>query len=57
MLHIGPYVDEAPTIERLHGFIREQGLERRGKHHEIYLNDPRRADPAKLKTIIRQPVR
>lgn len=56
VLHIGPYADEAPTIERLHQFIADQGLERRGKHHEIYLNDPRRAYPAKLKTIIRQPV-
>ncbi len=56
VLHIGPYADEAPTIERLHQFIADQGLERCGKHHEIYLNDPRRTDPAKLKTIIRQPV-
>lgn len=54
-LHVGPYADEGPTIERLHQFIRDQGLELAGKHHEIYLSDPRRADPAKLKTIIRQP--
>lgn len=55
-LHIGPYADEAPTIERLHQFIRDQGLTLRDKHHEIYLSDPRRAAPEKLKTIIRQPV-
>jgi hypothetical protein len=44
------------TIERLHAFIGEQGFQLRGKHHEIYLNDPRRTAPEKLKTIIRQPV-
>jgi len=56
IMHIGPYADEGPTIERLHQFIEDQGRELRGKHHEIYLSDPRRADPSKLKTIIRQPV-
>ncbi len=57
VMHIGPYAEERPTIERLHRFIAEQGCERTGKHHEIYLSDPRRAKPEKLKTIIRQPVR
>ena len=57
VMHIGPYAAEAPTIERLHAFIREHGCELTGKHHEIYLGDPRRAAPEKLKTIIRQPVR
>ena len=56
ILHIGPYATEGPTIERLHRFIAEQGCKRRGKHHEIYLSDPRRAAPEKLKTIIRQPI-
>jgi len=56
VLHVGPYAAERPTIERLHSFIREQGYELRGRHHEIYLGDPRRAAPEKLKTIIRQPV-
>lgn len=56
VMHVGPYSAEAPTIELLHGFIAAEGLERRGLHHEIYLGDPRKADPAKLKTIIRQPV-
>jgi hypothetical protein len=56
LLHVGPYDTEKPTIERLHAFIGEQGFQLRGKHHEIYLNDPRRTAPEKLKTIIRQPV-
>jgi hypothetical protein len=55
-LHIGPYAAERPTIERLHAFIREQGYQLRGKHHEIYLGDPRRAAPERLRTIIRQPI-
>lgn len=55
IMHIGPYAAEAPTIERLHGWIAEHGYTRRGKHHEIYLSDPRRSAPEKLKTIIRQP--
>jgi hypothetical protein len=55
-MHVGPYDQEGPTIERLHGFIRESGYELRGRHHEIYLGDPRRVAPEKLKTIIRQPV-
>jgi hypothetical protein len=54
--HVGPYAAEAPAIQRLHAFIAEQGYQRRGKHHEIYLSDPRRVDPEKLKTILRQPV-
>ena len=57
VMHIGPYASDGPTIERLHVFIAEQGCERTGRHHEIYLSDPRRTDPARLRTIIRQPVR
>jgi hypothetical protein len=59
ILHRGPYVDEGPTIERLHRFIREQGYTFDGrwqKHHEIYLSDPTRTAPERLKTILRQPV-
>jgi hypothetical protein len=56
VLHVGPYSEEGPTIERLHYFIEESGYKRRGKHHEIYLGDPRRAAPEKLKTILRQPI-
>jgi hypothetical protein len=56
-LHIGPYDDEGPLIARLHkGFLPEHGLAPRDRHHEIYLGDPRRAAPAKLRTILRQPV-
>lgn len=57
IMHIGPYSEEHPTIEKLHKFIADSGCKRFGLHHEIYLGDPRRADPAKLKTIIRQPMR
>jgi hypothetical protein len=57
ILHKGAYALEKPTIERLHAFIRDQGLEFAGSHHEIYLSDPNRAAPEKLKTIIRQPVK
>ena len=56
VLHVGPYADEAPTIAALHEFIDAEGLGLAGRHHEIYLGDPRRADPSTLKTIIRQPV-
>ena len=56
VLHIGPYSEEGPTIERLHRFIHENGYTRRGKHREIYLGDLRRTAPEKLKTIIRQPI-
>ena len=57
ILHRGPYADEKPTIEKLHAFIREQGLAFAGSHHEIYLSNPNRAAPEKMKTIIRQPVK
>jgi hypothetical protein len=56
VMHIGPYDAEGPTIKRLHELIAESGRTRRGKHHEIYLSDPRRSAPEKLRTIIRQPV-
>jgi hypothetical protein len=58
ILHIGPYSAEGPTIARLHGeFLPQNGLTENGEHHEIYLGDPRRSAPEKLKTILRQPVR
>jgi len=57
IMHIGPYSAEAPTIKKLHEFAKNKGFELTGKHHEIYLGDPRRAKPEKLKTIIRQPVK
>ena len=55
LLHVGPFSEEGPTIQRLHTFIEEHGT-RRGKHHEIYLSDIRRAAPERWKTILRQPV-
>lgn len=55
ILHVGPYTEEGPTIERLHAYIKARTA-LTGKHHEIYLTDMRRADPAKWKTIIRQPM-
>ena len=55
VMHIGPYSAEQPNIERLHAFITENGHTLRGKHHEIYLGDPRRTKPEKLKTVLRQP--
>lgn len=57
IMHIGPYNAEPPTIEKLHSFIKEQAQTPHGKHHEIYLSDPRRCQPEKLRTIIRQPVK
>ena len=57
ILYIGPYADEGPTISQMHTFIKDVGFEPAGKHHEIYLGDPRRTAPEKLKTVIRQPVR
>ena len=58
IMHVGPYDAEKPTIARLHAeYLPASGLEARGRHHEIYLGDPRRTAPEKLRTVIRQPVR
>jgi hypothetical protein len=58
ILHVGSYDDEAPTIHRMHHeFMPAHNYEPAGKHHEIYLSDPRRTAPERLKTVIRQPVR
>lgn len=56
VMHHGPYADEGPTIAALHAFVADHGWERVGKHHEVYLNDPRRVAPAAMRTILRQPV-
>jgi hypothetical protein len=56
IMHIGPFSEEGPTIEKVHNFIDECGRKRSGKHHEIYLSDIRKANPKKWKTIIRQPM-
>ena len=56
-LHVGAYDDEADLLRHMHEeFIPERGLAMVGKHHEIYLSDPRRVAPSKLRTILRQPV-
>lgn len=56
-LHVGPYDVEGPVLEQLHHQqVPERGLALRGLHHEIYLGDPRRARPDRLRTILRQPV-
>ena len=58
VMYVGPYSEEGPIIQALHQFIRDQGgsLDATNKHHhEIYMGDPRRTDPSRLKTIIRQP--
>lgn len=55
-LHIGPFTEEGPTIERVHAQIATAGSQRIGKHHEIYLSDLRRTAPEKWQTIVRQPL-
>ena len=57
-VHVGPYDEEGPVLERMHREeIPARGLAMTGRHHEIYLGDPRRAAPERLRTILRQPVR
>jgi hypothetical protein len=56
LLDVGPYSDEVATITRMIELARQSGLTCRGRHHEIYLSDPRRVAPAKLRTILRLPV-
>jgi hypothetical protein len=53
MLHVGRYDMEQPTVEKLHSYAADHGLSITGKHHEIYISDPRRTKPEKLKTVIR----
>jgi hypothetical protein len=56
-LYLGPFADESSTILRLHDAIFAAGKHLYGKHHEIYLSDPRRTAPERLRTILRQPMR
>ena len=56
IMHIGPFSEEGPTIQKVHAFIKENGSQLKGKHHEIYLSDIRKAAPEKWKTIVRQPM-
>ncbi|MDJ0334103.1 GyrI-like domain-containing protein [Salinibacterium sp. G-O1] len=55
LMHVGSYDDEGPAIARMHDWIAANGYALRGRHHEIYLGDPRRAAPEKLRTVLRQP--
>ena len=57
ILHIGPYLTEPETIEKMKTFMQDNRLVDNGLHHEIYLSDPRRTAPEKIKTILRQPVK
>ena len=61
IMHIGPYATEPATIDRMREFMRENGLKDNvgpnGKHHEIYMSDPRRVAPEKMKTVLRHPVK
>jgi hypothetical protein len=56
-MHVGAFDDEGPVLQRMHDeFIPAQGLSMTGRHHEIYFSDPRKGDPARRRTILRQPV-
>jgi hypothetical protein len=55
VLHLGPFTEEGPTIQRVHDFI-DARASRAGKHHEVYLSDIRKAAPERWKTVIRQPM-
>lgn len=57
IMHIGPFSEEGPTIQKIHNYILEMNHKISGKHHEIYLSDIRKAAPEKWKTIIRQPMK
>lgn len=56
LMHIGPYSEEHPNIMRMHKYAMDLGYKLSGKHHEIYLGDPRKTKPEKLETVLRQPV-
>lgn len=57
VMHTGPYSTEPATLQLLEDYMAEHQLQWNGKHHEIYLSDPRKAAPEKMKTILRQPVK
>lgn len=56
IMHLGPYADEPATIAKMEAFAEENGYRHRGRHHEIYLGDPRRSKPENLKTVLRHPI-
>jgi hypothetical protein len=55
-LHLGPYATEPETLDKMRAFAQESGYRLRHGHHEIYMGDPRRGDPSKLKTVLRYPI-
>jgi hypothetical protein len=55
-MHVGPYSTEPATVERMRAFAEENGYALANRHHEIYLSDPRRCAPAKMKTVLRHGV-
>ena len=57
IMHIGPFSEEGPVIEKIHQHAFDQGYKLLGKHHEIYLSDVRKTAPEKLRTVIRQPIK
>jgi hypothetical protein len=57
IMHMGPYAEEGPTIAKLHDFFHGKGYTFNGRHHEIYLSDPRKCKPGKMRTILRQPIK
>ncbi len=56
IMHVGPYSEEPRTVEKMEAFARENGYVLRGRHHEIYIGDPRRAKPERLRTVLRHPI-
>jgi hypothetical protein len=56
VLHVGPYAEERPSVERLDAWIAQAGFRPVGHHHEIYLGDPRRVPPERLRTLLRDPI-
>lgn len=56
IMHIGPYADEKRSVDLMHIYAKEKGFTQSGKHHEIYLSDPRRVAPEKMRTIVRHPI-
>ena len=61
MMHIGPYDDEPASVAMMNAFLEENGyitdINENRRHHEIYLSDPRRVAPEKLKTVVRHPIK
>ena len=57
MLHVGPYGEEKTTVDKMNALAEDNGVQLRGPHHEIYLSDPNRVPPERLRTILRYPVK